>query len=58
MLDSITDLLLDRGLNENLLDIDLLLYGTDLLSHEDNVKIFSLVHSFIKTSKRFQVLQA
>ncbi len=55
MLDSITDLLLDRGLNENLLDIDLLLYGSDLLSHEDNVKVFSFVHSFIKSSKRFQV---
>ncbi len=56
MLDSITDLLHDRGLdNNNLLDIDLLLYGSDLLSYNDNVRIFSLVHTFIKDSNRFQV---
>ncbi len=56
MLDSITDLLQDRGLdNNNLLDIDLLLYGSDLLSYNDNVRIFSLVHTFIKDSNRFQV---
>ncbi len=55
MLDSITDLLQDRGIDEDLLDINLLLYGSDLLSHEDNVKIFSYVHTFIKDSKRFQV---
>ncbi len=45
MLDSITDLLLERSLDEDLLDTDLLLYGSDLLSHENNVKIFSFVHS-------------
>ena len=55
MLDSITDLLLDRGIDEDLLDINLLLYGSDQLSHDDNVKIFSFVHTFIKDSNRFQV---
>ncbi len=54
MLDSITDLIDSKGLADQLdIDINLLLYGSDLLKEEENARIFSFVQLFIIESKRF-----
>ena len=52
MLDSISDLLVANGLQDTF-NVDLLLYGTDQLSEENNKKLFSFVQLFIAESKRF-----
>ncbi len=52
MLDKITDILTIKGL-DHLLDIDLLLFGSDQLSYEENKQVFGHVQQFIKESKRF-----
>ncbi len=52
MLDNITHLLEAKNL-VHLLDIDLLLFGSDQLSYEENNQVFGFVHHFIKISKRF-----
>ena len=52
MLDNITHILEAKNL-VHLLDIDLLLFGSDQLSYEENNQVFGCVHHFIKTSKRF-----
>ncbi len=57
MLDSIMDVLLDKGLSEEKIDelfkVELLLKGSDELTLEENVKIFGAVHLFLEQSNRF-----
>ena len=52
MLDSITDILANKGLGD-MLNIDLLLKGSDRLSLNENKLIFGHVQTFIAESKRF-----
>ena len=54
MHDKITDILSDKGLI-HLLDIDLLLYGSDQLSLDENKQVFNHVQRFIKESNRFVI---
>ncbi len=53
MIDTITDLLRAKNL-ENLLDINLLLHGSNQLSDLENCRIFEAVQVFIMESKRFK----
>ena len=53
MLDTITNILTAKGMNDNDIDITLLLRGSKALSYEENVAIFNAVHLFIIESKRF-----
>ncbi len=57
MLDSITDILLAKGLSQQMADdmlgVDLLLKGDPILSIEENERIFKCVQIFINDSKRF-----
>ncbi len=55
MLDSITDLLTANGLTDRI-NVDLLLYGSNRLSDDNNKKLFSFVQRFIAESKRFAIL--
>ncbi len=59
MIDSITDILLNKGLNQtqidDMLDVQLLLKGSNNLSQKENENIFQAVHIFISDSKRFKV---
>ncbi len=59
MLDSVMDILVDRGYSieeaNDKLGVDLLLYGANDLSVDDNALIFEKVQSFIGKSKRFDV---
>ena len=54
MIDNITNILSRNNLDEDLLTIDLLLYGSNVLSLEDNKLVFSSVQTFIAESKRFE----
>ncbi len=57
MLDTITDMLMAKGVGDNvindLINIDLLLRGSPRLSSIENKLIFSAVQTFIAESKRF-----
>ncbi len=59
MLDSVMDILVDKGYSiddaNDKLGVDLLLYGANDLSVEDNALIFEKVQHFIGKSKRFDV---
>ena len=57
MLDSINDLLIHKGMTQaqvdNMLDVDLLLRGSNALTVEENERVFDAVHIFISDSKKF-----
>ena len=57
MLDSVTDILLAKGLSQQMIDdmlsVDLILKGDPILSTEENERIFKCVQIFINDSKRF-----
>ena len=57
MLDSITDILLAKGLSQQMIDdmlgVDLLLKGDPFLTTDENERIFKCVQIFINDSKRF-----
>ena len=59
MLDTITNLLTIKGMTQaqidDMLDVDLLLYGNNNLSQKENENIFQAVQIFISDSKRFSV---
>ncbi len=52
MLDTITDLLQGKN-KEHLLNINLLLFGSNELNYNENCIIFEAVQVFIMESKRF-----
>ena len=53
MLDTITNILHNKGMSEDDITINLLLKGNNGLSYEENKQIFAAVHLFIIESKRF-----
>ncbi len=53
MLDTVTNILINKGMGDDDITIDLLLRGNNALTYEENSQIFAAVHLFIIESKRF-----